>query len=111
MTARARTCEALLERVAIWSDAGWWIYPHSATTSGSGVPDGSSPLPSLSRTARDLGLCPARLGARAATLEAADLLAYDLIVAVDFTVLEQVRELVRDAAVEARRDAGEMVRP
>ena len=23
------TCEALLERVAIWSDAGWWIYPHS----------------------------------------------------------------------------------
>ena len=40
--------------------------------------------------ARELGLCPARLGARAATLEAADLLAYDLIVAVDFTVLEQV---------------------
>ena len=43
--ARARTCEALLERVAIWSDAGWWIYPHSATTSASGVPDGSAPLP------------------------------------------------------------------
>ena len=106
--ARARTCEALLERVAIWSDAGWWIYPHSVTTSGSGVPDGSSPLPSLSRTARDLGLCPARLGARAATLEAADLLAYDLIVAVDFTVLEQVRGLVPDAAVEARRDAAEI---
>lgn len=106
--ARARTCEALLERVAIWSDAGWWIYPHSVTTSGNGVPDGSSPLPSLSRTARDLGLCPARLGARAATLEAADLLAYDLIVAVDFTVLEQVRGLVPDAAVEARRDASEI---
>ena len=105
--ARARTCEALLERVATWSDAGWWIYPHSATTTGSGVPDGSAPLPSLSRTARDLGLCPARLGARAATLEAADLLAYDLIVAVDFTVLEQVQGLVHDAAVVARREAGE----
>ena len=106
--ARARTCEALLERVAIWSDAGWWIYPHSATTSASGVPDGSAPLPSLGRSARELGLCPARLGARTARLQAADLLDYDLIVAVDFAVLGQVRSLVREAAVQARRGAGEM---
>ena len=35
-------------------------------------------------------------------------MAYDLIVAVDFTVLEQVQGLMRDAAVVARRDAGEM---
>ena len=24
---RARTCEALLERVAGWADAGWWLPP------------------------------------------------------------------------------------
>ena len=53
-------------------------------------------------------MCPARLGARTARLQAADLLAYDLIVAVDFTVLGQVRSLAREAAVQARRGAGEM---
>ena len=40
--------------------------------------------------------------------QAADLLDYDLIVAVDFTVLGQVRGLAREAAVQARRGAGEM---
>ena len=94
--ARARTCEALLELVAMWADAGWWLYPHAASTS-SNVADGQQSPPSLLRTAERLGLCTGRLSARAATLAPSDLLAYDLIVCVDLPVLEQVRTLAQAA--------------
>ena len=90
--ARARTCEALLERVAMWSDAGWWLYPHAASTSVN-VADGQAAPPSLLATASRVGLCPSRLSARAATLDPSDLLSYDLIVCVDLTTLDQVRDL------------------
>ena len=42
---RARVCEALLERVAEWADAGWWVYPNSATICAN-VMDGDAPPPS-----------------------------------------------------------------
>jgi len=100
---RARTCEALLERVAMWADAGWWIYPHAVSTKNN-VADGDAPPPSLLASASAFGLCRGRLAARAATLEADDLSAYDVVVCVDYTVLEQVRALARDQveAAEAR---------
>lgn len=99
---RARTCEAMLERVAEWADAGWWIYPHSASI-GLNVADGEAAPRSLLATSERLGLCQSRLGARAATIEASDLYSHDMIVATDYDVLEQLKELARrelDGGVE-----------
>ena len=42
----ADATEALLERVAIWADVGWWIYPHAASTAAN-VDDGQAAPPSL----------------------------------------------------------------
>ena len=89
----------------MWADAGWWIYPHAVSTKNN-VADGDAPPPSLLASASAFGLCRGRLAARAATLEADDLAAYDVVVCVDYTVLEQVRALARDQ-VEAGADAAE----
>ena len=99
---RARTCEAMLERVALWADAGWWIYPHSASTANN-VADGEAAPRSLLATAASYNLCATRLSAPAATIEAEDLLSYDLVVAVDYEVLSRVKALARelgDASVD-----------
>ena len=93
--ARARTCEAVLERVAMWADAGWWIYPHAASTANN-VADGDGALPSLLETGRSLGLCTTRLNAPAATIGASDLLDYDLICCVDLPTMEAVQALARE---------------
>ena len=98
--ARARTCEALLERIAMWADAGWWLYPHAASTSAN-VADGQAAPPSLLATASRAGLCASLLSARAATLDPSDLLSYDAIVCVDLTTLEQVRAMAAAAALDA----------
>ena len=45
---RGRVCEAMLERVEEWADAGWWIYPCSASIGS--VADGDKPPPSLLAT-------------------------------------------------------------
>ena len=103
--ARAKACEALLERVALWSDAGWWIYPHAASTSNN-VKDGDRSQPSLVATAATLGLCKTRLSAPAATLDPEDLLSYDLICCVDYTTLELVLEMARDMEGSGDLNAG-----
>jgi hypothetical protein len=91
---RARTCEAMLERVAEWADAGWWIYPHAASIGI--VSDGDSAPASLRETAARYDLSRARIEAPAARLDPSDLNgAYDLIVCVDLAVLEQVRAMLR----------------
>lgn len=91
---RARTCEALLERVALWSDAGWWIYPHSASVGS--VRDGSRvSLPSLRRSFERLDLCLSRLEAATSRLGEEDLDSHDLILCVDLDVLETVRKMAR----------------
>ena len=90
---RARTCEALLERVSLWADAGWWIYPHSASINN--VAEGSAPPPSLltSDWPSSLGLCRTRLGAPAAKFDVSDLVSYDLIICADLGVRQQVRAM------------------
>jgi hypothetical protein len=101
---RARTCEAMLERVAQWADAGWWIYPHAASTPNGCITDGEAAPRSLrsSASTQRLGLCQTRLSAPAATVEARDLLDYDLVVAVDYEVLEQLRGLARQLDDDAQ---------
>ena len=94
---RARVCEAILERVAMWADAGWWIYPHSASTS-TNVDDGQEPPPSLLRSSERLRLCPARISARASTLDPSDLVHYDIVLCADLSTLEQVRALASSHA-------------
>lgn len=95
---RARMCEALLERIAAWSDAGWWIYPHSASV---GAGDGVAALPSLSREAERLSLTRSRLTSRTAQLSREDLDAYDLVLAVDGASLEGARALLRPDEADA----------
>lgn len=87
---RARVCEALLERVAEWADAGWWVYP-SAASIGPAVRDGDGPLPSVLRNL-PFKLATNRLTAPAAVLHESDVCGgYDVIVCTDLTVLERVR--------------------
>ena len=86
---RARACEAILERIAEWADAGWWIYPHSASIGI--VADGDAAPPSLRQTADRFSLSRARMEAGAARLDRSDLDSYDLIVCVDLSVQEQAR--------------------
>jgi len=93
---RARTCESLLERVSIWADAGWWIWPSSASIGG--VQEGSrSVLPSLRRSFDQLGLCRTRLEAASTQLAPSDLLgAYDVVLCIDMDVLGVVRTMARE---------------
>ena len=92
---RARTCESLLERVSMWSDAGWWIYPTSASI-GNVREAGQGALPSLRASFDRLALCGTRLAAPAAQLDPSDLVsAYDLVLCVDLGVLEEVRAMAR----------------
>jgi len=92
---RARVCEAMLERVAEWADAGWWIYPNSASIGT--VKDGDAPPPSLQRTL-SFELAANRLNAPAAVLQESDVSGgYDVIVCTDLAVLEQVRALTRES--------------
>jgi hypothetical protein len=96
---RGRTCEAMLERVSIWADAGWWIFPSSASI-GPSVDEGSTTaaqLPSLQRSFSEWNLCKSRLAATSTKLDPSDVVsgAYDLILCVDSHVLDSVRAMVR----------------
>jgi hypothetical protein len=77
----ARVAEGVLERVAEWADAGWWLYPHAATIGG-GL-DGLGPLPVTRAACAELGLCAVRSAAAGASLCRADLDSHDLIVCLD----------------------------
>mmetsp|Transcript_15229 Transcript_15229/g.32544 ORF Transcript_15229/g.32544 Transcript_15229/m.32544 type:complete len:313 (+) Transcript_15229:22-960(+) len=95
---RARVCESLLERIATWADAGWWIYPHSASLGeGSGV----ATLPSLVRLAERFGLTRSRLTDCTAKLTREDLDSYDLVLAVDSSSLDQARQLLTPEEADA----------
>jgi hypothetical protein len=65
------------------------------------VDDGQAPPPSLLRIAEGLDLCPARVSARASTLDVEELSSYDLILAVDVSTLEQVRTLAAGAGASS----------
>ena len=92
---RARTAESLLERVAIWADAGWWIYPHACSL-GNPTFDKAS----LRNACAPLDLPANRLLAPLSSFDVSDVTdgGYDLILCVDTDVQQRVRALVRQEA-------------
>jgi len=94
---RARTCEAMLEKVALWADAGWWIYPHS-TSLGSPVYD-LDDRTRLSEICAPFKLSKQCLSSATSEFDVNDVLdgTYDLVVCVDVEVQEKVRSLVKQA--------------
>ena len=77
---RARVAECCTEVLAAWGDAGWWIYPHSATINASAAAAVDGRLAAV-LTACDFD--STRAAADGAVLDATDLDAYDLIVCAD----------------------------
>lgn len=90
----ARVAEGVLERVAEWADAGWWLYPHAATI-GSDL-DGLGPLPATLAACAELDLCAVRSGAPGASLCREDLDSYDLIICLDDEVRLAILRWLRD---------------
>lgn len=95
---RARTCHAILERVAEWADAGWWIYPHS-TSLGEPFYD-KDDRSWLTNKCQPFDLSSSILLAPTSQFDVNDVLedTYDLIVCVDLEVQQKVRSLVREAS-------------
>ena len=69
---RARVAEGLLERIAEWADAGWWLYPHQCTIIGSTKTLKSTTQQTVD-LCRELGLCNSRATAIGARLARSDL--------------------------------------
>ena len=98
---RARVSESIFERVSIHADAGFWLYPHSATV----TVNSSKALRNVPSEAVDvcaaLDLCPARSSAPGAKLCRSDLDAYDLIICLDDNVATTVLKGLLESADEA----------
>ena len=93
---RGRVAEGLLERVAAYTDAGWWLYPFSVTTLEGA--NGQPPPQSVVDCCEELQLCQTRANAPGARLCRADLDSYDLIVALDDDVRTRIMQSLRDEA-------------
>ena len=99
--ARGRVAEGVLEAVAEWADAGWWLYPFSATLGDDddAQPD-AAPLPwapaplaapdAAIEVMEELGLCSTRARAAGAEIALEDLDSHDLVVCLDFEVRDRL---------------------
>jgi len=98
---RARVAESIFERVSIHADAGFWLYPHSATvTANSSKALRNVPSEAVNVCAA-LNLCPSRSSAPGAVLCRSDLDAYDLIICLDDNVANLVLKGLLESADEA----------
>lgn len=98
--ARARVAEGIFERVSLHADAGFWLYPHSATVTANSTKALRRPPPDAVAVCALLGLCPTRSNAPGAPLCRSDLDAYDLLVCLDDGVAAAVFKSVFASADE-----------
>jgi protein-tyrosine-phosphatase len=97
--ARARLCEGLTERIAIWLGSGETVYPFSASV-GSSVKDGAEVDRRVLCTAHTLQLHKGRSTANCCALAESDLDAYDLIVAVDSNCRDKTLRLLKSSITD-----------
>lgn len=90
---RARLVEGLTERIAIYADSGWWVYPFSASVGS--VKDGAPVDIAVLPIARSLKVHKARAVAKCCRLCVSDLDSYDLIVALDASIREQMLAVLK----------------
>ncbi|KAG5190789.1 hypothetical protein JKP88DRAFT_297941 [Tribonema minus] len=83
----ARLLEGLTEKIAIWWDSGWWVYPFSSSVGR--VRDGSAADQRVMRVAQKL------------RLDKGDLDSYDIIVAVDGPTRKQALRLLKGSMTES----------
>eukprot|EP00611_Tribonema_gayanum_P007704 TRINITY_DN1711_c2_g1_i2.p1 TRINITY_DN1711_c2_g1~~TRINITY_DN1711_c2_g1_i2.p1 ORF type:complete len:300 (-),score=78.54 TRINITY_DN1711_c2_g1_i2:937-1770(-) len=95
----ARLLEGLTEKIAIWWDSGWWVYPFSSSVGR--VRDGSAADQRVMRVAQKLRLDKVRSTAPCCSLCKGDLDSYDIIVAVDGPTRKQALRLLKGSMTES----------